>query len=165
MDRPSFDKIIEKLERFCAYQERCVFEVKQKLYRMEVPESFHDEIIVSLKSEGFVDDERFTSLYVRSKVNQKGWGIVRLRAELRRRKIPQAIVDSALNDISDERESEILLTLLFKKQKEIKQYSPEKQREKMIRYALGKGYSLNSILNALKAMNVKTGDNDSFGTF
>lgn len=151
MDTPSVDEILKKLERFCAYQERCVFDVRQKLCRMEVSVSIQDKIISSLISEGFVNDKRFAGLYVRSKVNQKGWGRMRLKAELRRRNIDPVLIEEALCEFHGENEEKILISLLQKKQKEIVRYPVEKQREKLIRYAIGKGYTINTIFEALKS--------------
>ena len=69
----------KKLEHYCAYQERCHKEVRQKLLSMRmIPESI-DTIIVHLIKHNFLNEERFTKAYVRGKFKFKSWGKGRLK--------------------------------------------------------------------------------------
>ncbi|GAL68299.1 regulatory protein RecX [Jejuia pallidilutea] len=57
-----------KLERYCAYQERCHKEVRQKLVSMHmIPEAI-DVIIVHLLEHNYLNETRFAKTFVRGKL-------------------------------------------------------------------------------------------------
>ena len=95
----------KKLERYCAYQERCHQEVRNKLVAMRmIPEAI-DHIMVHLIGEGYLNEERFTQNFVLGKFRQKQWGRLRLRQELKRRKIGDKLIGEALQQIEEEYET------------------------------------------------------------
>ena len=75
-------EIITKLERYCAYQDRCTQEVLTKLRSLQVEEKEAQQILRLLKNDGFVDDERYAQSYIRGKVGLKQWGKQKIRKYL-----------------------------------------------------------------------------------
>ena len=53
------EQALQKLKHYCAYQERCHSEVRQKLYRLGVWKREHDEILATLIEENYLNEERF----------------------------------------------------------------------------------------------------------
>ena len=65
-----------KIAKFCAYQERCHQEVRDKLFSFGLLPNDVEEIIFELIQEDFINEERFTKAFVRGKFNYKKWGSI-----------------------------------------------------------------------------------------
>jgi len=61
------EQALQKLKHYCAYQERCHSEVRDKLFKLGVYKRFHDEIIASLIEENYLNEERFAIAYAGGK--------------------------------------------------------------------------------------------------
>ena len=90
---------LQKLQHYCAYQERSPFEVKRKLRLIKLPSKFHEEVIATLMEENFLDEYRFAEAFVRGKINQKHWGPRRIRAGLQEHRIPKVSIDRILSEV------------------------------------------------------------------
>lgn len=101
--RTSIEKeALLKLERYCAYQERCHEEVRQKLFELKVPMDLHDRVISDLIQHNFLNETRFACAFARGKFRTKKWGKNRIVNELKFRKISAFNIKIALKEISDE---------------------------------------------------------------
>ena len=70
----SVQEATKKMERYCAYQERCHKEVTEKLRNMKmIPEAI-DQIVGHLIQENYLNEERFAKSFARGKINIKKWG-------------------------------------------------------------------------------------------
>lgn len=141
--------MMPKLEKYCAFQERCVSEVKTKLTRLNVPREYWESLLTHLQENGFVNEERFTELFVRSKIRQKGWGPVKIRMELRKKSIADGMIDNYLSDFQPEDQNELLLSWLRKKLKTLTKDEPLKQREKLVRFGISKGFETGKVFDAV----------------
>ena len=94
--------IQNKIEYYCAYQERCHDEVISKLksYQLSVDEI--DEYLVHLIENNYLNEERFACSFVRGKHNIKKWGKIRLINELKFKNISKYNIDIALKELSSE---------------------------------------------------------------
>mgnify|MGYP003646395225 FL=1 len=129
-----------KLERYCAYQERCHQEVTNKLYTMRmIPEAI-DVIIVHLLKHDFLNETRFAQTYVRGKFNIKKWGRQRLKLELKKRDISKYNIDLALKEISEPDYLKTFNDLALKKLNTISENNPWKKRKKLADYLLYRGW-------------------------
>ncbi|MCX6352570.1 MAG: RecX family transcriptional regulator [Bacteroidetes bacterium] len=68
----NFPEALQKLRKYCAYQERCHQEVRKKLAEWGFDNEDKDKIIVQLMEEGFLNEERYAKAIVRGKLRQKG---------------------------------------------------------------------------------------------
>jgi regulatory protein len=143
-------EILAKILKYCAYRERTMQEVKQKLYEYQASEEVKEKIITFLKEENYVNDERYTQSYVRGKVNIKKWGKQKIKSELRNKNIKGEEVDNALNDIDEASYKKTLMELLIKKNNSLKDEIKNDRRNKLVRYGLSKGYEMNLIFECLK---------------
>ena len=82
-----------KLERFCVYQERSIFEVKKKLRGYTDKEKVIESIISALLSDNFLNEERFVIAYIEGKVNQKKWGKQKIKSGLLLHQISMKLID------------------------------------------------------------------------
>ena len=90
---------LQKLQHYCAYQERSPFEVKRKLRLIKLPSKFHEEVIATLMEENFLDEYRFAEDFVRGKINQKHWAPRRISAGLQEHRIPKVTIDRILSEV------------------------------------------------------------------
>lgn len=141
-------EIMTKMERFCAWQERCENDVRRKLASFSLSDSQEDAIVKMLKENRFVDDERFVESFVRSKV-KASWGRQKIVAALRAKGISSALINSACAEIPAEDYQEQLYSAIEKWQR--LHPNVEYAREKLIRHLLSKGYGMGEILDAVSS--------------
>lgn len=95
-------EILFKLERFSAYQERCIQDIKEKLKELEVSQEAFQPYVDYLLEENFINEQRFTESYVRGHFKRKKWGRNKIREGLRIKKIDALLIENALeSEIND----------------------------------------------------------------
>ena len=145
------DIILKKVLRYCAYQDRCTQEVRNKLATFDMPDSEKDKIVKLLVNEGYLDDEHYASTFVRSKIHLKKWGVNKIRMSLKMKGISDEITSNALSEIDPEIYREELIKVL--KAKKINETDPYKRRAKLAQYAMQKGYEPGLVWDTLKSIN------------
>lgn len=132
------DMVLKKLLHYCQYQDRCMQEVRTKLTTFDITSSDKEKIMQVLVDEGFIDDERYASTFVRSKIHLKKWGVNKIRMALKMKGISDEIIQNALSEIDPENYREELIKVL--KAKKINETDPYKRKAKLAQYAMQKGY-------------------------
>ncbi len=89
----------KKLERYCAYQERCHQEVVQKLKSLNIIPVAIDQIISELITNNYLNETRFAQAYVRGKFRHKKWGKIRIQSQLKLRQISPWNIKKAMEEI------------------------------------------------------------------
>lgn len=142
--------LLKKVEKFCAYQDRCENEVVSKLKSLNASSKVIQEIMQQLRDDGFINEERFVKSFVRGKMNQKHWGVNKICFALREKGISEKMIQDALNDIdSDSYRSELEKIL---KTKKIDEADSFKRKAKLASYAIQKGYEPSLIWEILNHM-------------
>lgn len=131
---------IAKLEHYCAYQERCHYEVVEKLKQMNMIPLAIDEIVYHLIQHNYLNEERFAKSFVRGKFNIKHWGKNRIIRELKFRKISEYNIKSGLKEISEEDYVDKLHSIAKKKLDSIQETNRYKKRKKLADYLLYRGW-------------------------
>jgi len=134
--------ILQKAASYCAYQERTQEEVKQRLKKWNVWGEEADEIVAELISMNYLSEERFAKTYAGGKFRIKNWGRMKIRQELNRRGLSEYSIQKGMNEIQDEAYISGLKELLRKKKLLLAktETDPFKLKQKLARFALGKGY-------------------------
>ena len=145
-------EILQKLARYCAYQERCVQELEQKMKNLEVLPSEFTEYLTWLSENNYLNEARFVEIFVRSKFNQKSWGRTKINYELRKRGISASLLASAWDGIDDADYIEKARTLLQKKKEEIKTGTSPQRYQKCYNFGLSKGYESALVCELLKPL-------------
>ena len=130
----------KKLKHYCAYQERCHQEVRQKLKEMHMIPEVIDHIIVHLLEHNFLNEERFAKTFVRGKFRIKKWGKYRLTLELKKRNITKHNINLAINQISSDEYLETFNELAEKKAISLRETNKWKKKKKLIDYLLYRGW-------------------------
>ena len=148
----SLEEARGKLETFCSYQERCVWELRRKLFEKGVQGAASEKIIAELQANGFVDEERFARSYARGKFRMKKWGKARIRQELKLREINASTIQKGLSEIDGEEYVTVLEREAEKKWEKTKETDAYKKRYLLTKYLMGKGFEQDLIQEALSAL-------------
>lgn len=142
MHQMDFQKIKSKLESFCAYQERSLYEVEKKLNTLTSISEDKKRIISHLYQNNFLNQSRFIEAYVSGKINQKRWGKEKIKVGLIHHKIPKTDVDQAMNNIPKKTYQNNLLILAQRKALSIKKEEDlYLKKAKLMRFLYSKGYT------------------------
>lgn len=148
----SHDIILKKVLHYCAYQDRCTQEVKNKLATFEMPSSDREKILKLLLDEGYLDDKRYASTFVRSKIHLKKWGVNKIRMSLKMKCICDEIIDCALSEIEPEVYRDELIKVI--KTKKTNEADPYRRRAKLAQYAIQKGYEPGLVWDTLRQIDL-----------
>ena len=140
----------QKLEHYCAYQDRCHEEVVQKLRTMKMDADEIDSIVVQLITDNFLNEERFACSYARGKHRIKHWGKIRIINELKFRKISVTLIKIALKEINDSDYFRMFDELADKHWETISEINLMKKRKKFCDYFLRKGWENELIYQKVK---------------
>lgn len=136
----TIDEAKQRVEHFCAYQERCHKEVRQKLLQMRmIPEAI-DLIVVHLIEHNFLNEERFAQQFALGKFRIKHWGKQRIKRELVQRDISNYNINKALKEITEADYMKSIYALAEKKLNSIKETNPYKRKKKLCDYLLYRGW-------------------------
>ena len=153
MSRPlSTEEALAKARAYCARQERCQQEVRDKLYAWGVFPKEVEGIISQLIREGFLNEARFAEHFAVSKFRQKGWGRKKIEQALRLKRVSEPCITLGLRHIEEEEYSKGLHAALAKRWERVKEPDPYVKRQKVFRYFLGKGFPSEAIDQALRAL-------------
>ncbi len=155
MDTPDNVKRVQlALEAACARREYCSGDIRKKaLLKLEGDKAAAAEIVEGLKRNGFVDDSRYAGAYAREKSAINGWGPVKIRRFLLAKGIDSQTVSEALETVDIDKADAKLLRLLESRRKSLQNDPAAKL--KLLRYALTRGYSYESVAKAVDAILTK----------
>lgn len=143
------NKIYQKYSARCARQECCRQDLWQSMQRAGVPGTDAEKVLGRLEDEGFISAERYARAYALDKVRYDKWGRVKIRQALYLKRIDTAYIDTVLAEIPEQEYREILGDLLQKKQGQVKADTPYEERQKVARYAIGKGFEPHLVFEML----------------
>lgn len=151
-ERYSIKEAIQKIEYFCAYQERCHDEVVSKLWTMKMDSGEIDQIMVHLIAENFLNEERFACSFARGKHRIKHWGKIRITNELKFKNISQTLINIALKEITPEEYLETFHSFAEKNWESIRETNTLKKRKKFCDYMLRRGFESNLVYDKVKEL-------------
>ena len=141
---------LHKAAAYCSLADRCIDDVRKKLMHWEIELPVQNRIIQRLVQEKFVDEERFCKAFVHDKLKFNKWGANKIKYELRKKNIPDSLIQSALENINPQENRDRLLQLLTIKKKSVKGKSEFEIQQKLMRFAAGRGFSIDDILWAVE---------------
>ncbi len=97
----SVNEIQKKLEYYCSYQERCHLEVYTKLKNLTSNNEEINQVISKLIDDGYLNETRFSKEFTIGKFNNKNWGRIRIKRELKKRKISQKNIQIGLDQLNN----------------------------------------------------------------
>ena len=143
---------LKAIQHYCAYQERCHSEVRNKLLELNFRGLELEEAIASLIADNFLNEERFARSYIRGKFRMKQWGRRKIVTELKKKKVSDYCIRKGLLEIDEDEYRNTLQLLFDKKVVELKsETNTWIRKQKVQRYLIQKGYEPDMVSELLKS--------------
>lgn len=139
-----------KARSWCAYQDRCQKEMRDKFIVWGIEREVAESHIASLISEGFIDEERFARSFARGKFRMKGWGKRKIESELKQRGISPYCIRAGMKEISGQEYEKVLRNLAEKAMRRLKAPNHRVKVIKAYKYLLSRGFESDLISRVLK---------------
>lgn len=130
----------QKIKHFCAYQERCHFETKEKLFGFGLSKTDVETLISRLIEEDYLNEARFAAQFAGGHFRIKKWGRVKIVYALKQKRVSSVNIKSALKEIDEENYKAILMKLAEAKWKLLKHEQYLNRQAKTSQYLMNKGY-------------------------
>jgi regulatory protein len=131
---------LSKIQKYCAYQERCHTEVRRKLFEYGLKSSDMDEIITNLILTNFLNEERYAKSFAGGKFRMKKWGRLKIVHALEANGVSKNCIQSGLKEIDADDYARTLREVLEKKNDAVAETNIYSQRNKLSKFAIQKGY-------------------------
>jgi len=148
----SFQEAQLRLESYCAYQERCDKEIETKLFQWNFPKDQTVLLIDYLKTNSFLNNERFAFSFVSGKIRFKKWGRIKIKYHLSQKGIDKELIALAFKEIDLDEYWNNLLHLTQRKFIDTKETNVWQKKSKMSRFLVSKGYESDLIREAIDAV-------------
>jgi Uncharacterized protein conserved in bacteria len=149
------EQALQKLKHYCAYQERCHSEVKEKLYSLGVWKKEHDAIIAQLIEENYLNEERFAIAYAGGKFRVKQWGRVKISYELKQKQVSEYSIKKSLKQINEDEYFKTLDRLARAKYASLKNDQYLVRKKKTMDHLLNKGFEAALVNQVMQSIIVK----------
>jgi regulatory protein len=146
------EQALQKLKHFCAYQERCHSEVKEKLFKLGVWKKDHDEIIARLIEEKYLNEERFAIAFAGGKFRIKQWGRVKIKHELKQKQVSDYSIKKGLKQIDEEDYMKVLNKLAKEKYASLKSEQHLIRKKKTMDHLIRRGFEAELVNESIKAI-------------
>ncbi len=138
-----------QLAQLCARSEHCLHDLLEKMRRWQMSDEAQARVMQRLVSERYVDDERYARAFVRDKIRYNKWGRRKVEQALWQKRIDEDIRQLVLDEVDDEEYLSVLRPLLKQKRRSTKAESDYELNQKLVRFALGRGYTYDIIRQCL----------------
>ena len=139
-----------QLATLCAQAEHCEQEMRDKMKRWEIDETVQNRIINRLVKERYIDNERYARAFVKDKIRYNKWGRRKVQQALWMKRIDNDIQQRVLDEIDDKEYLDVLRPLLKQKRKSTKAANDYELNQKLVRFALGRGFTFDIIRQCLE---------------
>ncbi len=95
------EQALQKIKQYCAYQERCHKEVKEKLYSYGLHKNEVESIIADIIENNYLNEERFAIQFAGGKFRMKHWGRKKIQYELQQKGVSAYSIKKALKELDE----------------------------------------------------------------
>ena len=149
-----------QLAALCAQAEHCEQEMRDKMKRWEVDETVQNRIIDRLTEDRYIDNERYARAFVKDKIRYNKWGRRKVQQALWMKRIDNDIQQRVLDEIDEKEYLDVLRPLLKQKRKSIKAGSDYEMNQKLVRFALSRGFTFDIIRQCLNVDEIEEYEED-----
>ena len=147
----SEQEALARAAALCSQGEHCISQIEEKLVAWGQSTDSQRRIIARLLDEKYIDESRFARAYAMDKFRYSRWGRVKIAYAMHQLSLGSDDIKFALDEIPSAEYAQLLRELLTAKLKNIKGQSDYERRGKLIRFALGRGFTMDEIMHALPA--------------
>ena len=143
------------MQRYCSMREYCANDIRKKLKTRGCDPDETEAVIKKLVEDRFIDEERYCTAFVRDKSSLSGWGGRKIEFALRNKGLDGEVIKAALESIDPEAGGKVLERVVKRKFEELKKRRVKsdednaKIRERVIRFALTRGFTYEEILKVI----------------
>ena len=147
----NIEEALKKLQRYCAYQDRCHQEVRTKLLSLKVYGDDLEEVIVALIEDNFLNEERYARSFARGKFNIRKWGRNKIKQQLKQKNVSAYCIKKGLEEIEEADYLKTLSDLVVKKEAERAYQKLElyPRKQKLALYLINRGYESHLVWKAV----------------
>ena len=138
-----------QLAALCAQAEHCEQEMRDKMRRWELDETVENRVIDRLTEERYIDNERYARAFVKDKIRYNKWGRRKVQQALWTKHIDKDIQQRVLDEIDEKEYLDVLRPLLKQKRKSLKAGNDYELNQKLVRFALSRGFTFDIIRQCL----------------
>lgn len=161
MAKYSENQALIKMAAYCSKAERAESDITRKLSLWELESEVSDRIINRLKKENYLNEERFCRSFIKDKLLFNKWGKTKIVFELKKKRISEQTISTCFEEFESDDFEESLQKVLSSKARTIKAKDDYDKKNKLIRFALGRGYSYDQIQRCLSKI-LKTHTDDEY---
>jgi regulatory protein len=147
------EQALQKARHYCGYQERSHSEVKEKLYSFGLRKTAVETVMSDLIEQNYLNEERYAIQFAGGKFRMKQWGRVKIKHELKQKKVSEYCIKAALKEIDEET---YLKTLKKLSEEKWKTQKAEKNLFVKLRktqdYLMQKGFEYELVKNMLQEL-------------
>lgn len=149
------EEAFRKLAARCTSKECCISEVREKLHNWNIQRVDEDSIVSQLLAEKYIDEERYCQAFTNDQFRFAGWGRIKISYTLRQKQIDPLTVSQAVQSIDEVEYVNALRGILKSKVKGLKALPMHVQSEKLMRFALSRGFEAELIKVCLKELSLE----------
>lgn len=147
----SIQEVYQKISAWCAYQDRCHAEVREKLYGYELKTDDINEIISKLIQDNFLNEERFARSYAGGKFRIKKWGRKKILMGLKQKQVSANCIKLGMKEINDQDYENTMLDLIEKRNRELdKEQNDYIRNNKVAEYLIRRGFESDMVWDLIK---------------
>jgi regulatory protein len=149
----SVSKAMQAAYQILSVRSRSEEELKEKLRKKGVKESFIEQVVSSLRKKGYLNDVEFSLNFAQYLLNTRHYGLIRIGRELRKRRIPEEIVQDTIHSLKAEIDEEAMVVKALEMRLKASDYQKidEKSKRRIIQFLCRKGFHLDTIYEVLKS--------------
>jgi regulatory protein len=144
-----YKSALSRAMALCSRHEYCIDDIRTKLQGWGVGANDSEKILGTLIKDNFINEIRYSEIFVREKFRFNKWGKVKITAHLKSKKIPSEIIKSSNDSIDNELYIQTLKNILSDHRKHIKAKNRYDLKGKLLRYGLSKGFESNLLYDLL----------------
>lgn len=145
----SEQEALNRLTALCSQAEHCSYEMADKMRKWEVEEPAQARVMEYLIREKYVDDNRYARCFAMDKIRYNKWGRRKVEQALWMKHIDRNIMREVLDDIDEDEYIQVLRPLLKAKLKSIQAKNDYERNMKLLRFAMGRGFSFEQVKKAV----------------
>ncbi len=152
MNEEHYTKLKTSAQRYTAYRERAPKEVVDKLFEWGATEEIIDQILSELKSEDFINEDRFARAFCHDKFLTYKWGKHRILSELYKYELSESTKTQGLDYINQDEYEKTLAELAKQKWQRTPDADLFKRRNKTANFLIQKGYESDLIWDVVNKL-------------
>ena len=145
----TYEQALGRMAALCSTAEHCESEIREKLQRAALLETDIQRIVDYLYDEQYMDTARYCRAFAHDRLRFAHWGRVKIQQALRQRGLPDNDIRQALADLPADEYCRVLEELLEQKARSLHEEDDYTRRGKLIRFAAGRGFTIDEVLHAL----------------